>query len=502
MSYGYEESAYRDEPKLEVRNPDLVTGDHRALTKRKIKVSTCRKYDYRVGTVKGKPVQLATYYNDKGQAVAQKVRTPDKKFYWLGDPSEAGLFGQQLFNGGKKVVVTEGEIDALSVSQAQDNRWPVVSVPGGAGGAALALAKELEWLEGFEEIVLMFDSDEPGREAAHACAELFTPGKAKVASLPRKDANECLQHGEVGVIVSAMWDAVEVRPDGIVAGTELWDLVREGPEDSDLLYPWPFLNDSLYGHRHSEIVTWCAGSGVGKSAVCREIFHHLISQGVKVGIVALEESLQRTALGMMGLHLDKPLHLPNVMDEVPEEQFKEAYEKTVGSGQVYLYDHWGSVDADHLANKIRAMVRHYKVDAILLDHVSIMVSGEAEGDERRLLDNTMTKLRTLAQELGVIFHLVSHLRRPQGTAHEEGGITSLAQLRGSAAIAQLSDAVVGLERNQQDAESSDVTCVRVLKNRFAGITGIAGYLQYDKETGRLTNADCPFSEEEGEGGEF
>jgi twinkle protein len=108
------------------------------------------------------------------------------------------------------------------------------------------------------------------------------------------------------------------------------------------------------------------------------------------------------------------------------------------------------------------------------------------GDERRMLDFVMTKLRSLVEELQCSLILVSHLRRPSGDkGHEEGVRTSLNQLRGSHGIAQLSDIVIGCERNQQDAENPDLTTVRVLKNRWTGETGVADSLHYSKETGRM-----------------
>jgi twinkle protein len=108
-----------------------------------------------------------------------------------------------------------------------------------------------------------------------------------------------------------------------------------------------------------------------------------------------------------------------------------------------------------------------------------------DGDERRLIDRTMTALRSLVEETGMGMILVSHLKRPEGKGHENGAQTSLAQLRGSAAIAQLSDMVIGLERDQQDEESKNITTIRVLKNRFSGETGVAGALRYETDTGRL-----------------
>lgn len=113
----------------------------------------------------------------------------------------------------------------------------------------------------------------------------------------------------------------------------------------------------------------------------------------------------------------------------------------------------------------------------------------------------MTLLRTLVQETGIGLILVSHLKRPEGRGHEEGAQTSLSQLRGSAAIAQLSDMVIGLERNQQ-GDDPNLTTVRVLKNRFSGETGEACFLRYDKGTGRISEGAPGFKDETEKRDEF
>jgi twinkle protein len=259
-------------------------------------------------------------------------------------------------------------------------------------------------------------------------------------------------------------------------------------------YPWGGLNAMTLGLRQRELVTLCSGSGIGKSSVCRELAHWLIGQGQTIGYIALEESTRRTALGLMGIAMNRPLHIEMATagGKGPDEsELKAAYETTVGSGRVYLYDHFGSLDSQNLLSRIRYMVRGLGCGWIFLDHLSIVVSGLGEGDERRLIDNTMTAMRSLVEELGCGMVLVSHLKRPDGKGHEEGAQTSLAQLRGSAAIGQLSDLVIGLERNQQDPKNKDLTCVRILKNRFTGETGLATALQYDRTTGRLTESALP-----------
>jgi twinkle protein len=488
QAYEAKDGIVIDQPQAPTkRNADLISGEYMAITKRKLKEDTCRKFNYQVGELNGKPVQIAPYYDKDGVMVAQKIRTPDKQFKVLGDISTALPYGAQLWNKGKKLVVTEGEIDAMSVSQAQGNKWPVVSIPNGAQGAKKHMSKNFEFYDGFEEIILMFDQDGPGTTAARECAELFTPGKAKVAALPLKDANELLQAGREQEIIQAIWNAKAYRPDGIISGEDLWAEVSKEDLIQSVQYPWAALNGVTRGARKGELVTLTAGSGIGKSAIVREIAYHLIQQGETVGMIMLEENPKRTALGLMGIHLNKPLHLSR--EGVDDEALRGAFAATVGSGRVFLYDHFGSSDLDNLVSRVRYLARGCGCSWIILDHLSIVVSGLGDGDERRLIDNAMTYLRTLVEETGVGMFLVSHLRRPSdGKSHEEGARPSLAQLRGSHSIAQLSDMVIGLSRDQQ-GDNANVTQMHVLKNRFSGMTGEAGQLYFDPDTGRLAEYD-------------
>jgi twinkle protein len=209
----------------------------------------------------------------------------------------------------------------------------------------------------------------------------------------------------------------------------------------------------------------------------------LMEQDCTIGYIALEENNDRTMLGFMGIHENLPLHTDRSIDV---SAYRGAYDWV--APKLYLYDNFGSTDVDTLYDKIRYLVRSVDCDVIVLDHLSMIVSGissSQESDERRFIDNLMTGLRSLVEELQCCMVLVSHLRRPQGDrGYEQGQETSLNALRGSAAIAQLSDAVVGLERDQQ-GDNPNHTTVRVLKNRYTGDTGVAGLIEYQRETGRL-----------------
>ena len=474
-----------------------MTGVIAAIPDRRISQSTCQRYGVTVeyGTDGQIVKHHYPYHNkDTGAVTGTKVRiTETKSFYATGEFNEAGLFGQQAFKGGGKyITITEGEADALAVNEMFDGKWPVVSIRSGAAGAAKDIKANLEWLETFDNVVICFDNDKAGQEAAKSVLDLFTPNKAKNVTLPAKDAGDMLKSNQVQAFVKEWWNAKAYRPDGIVAGNETWDMIIKQSDVKSIPYPWECLNEMTHGFRKQELVTITSGSGMGKSQIVRELEHYLLgATDENIGILALEEDIPKTALGIMSIEANKQLHLDKT---VTQEEKKGYWDRTLGSGRIFMFDHWGSTSEDNLLGRIRYMAKGLDCKWIILDHLSIVVSDQDTGDERKAIDSIMTNLRKLVQETGVGLFLVSHLRRPSGAkAHEDGGKISLGELRGSASIAQLSDIVIGLERDQQhvDPEIRNTTTVRVLKNRFVGLTGPACYLYYDKDSGRMIETACP-----------
>tara|TARA_X000001036_G_scaffold33837_1_gene27635 strand:- start:223 stop:1674 length:1452 start_codon:yes stop_codon:yes gene_type:complete len=453
-------------------------GSAQRLQKRRISEKVCQLYKiYRDESYLRFP-----YFDSNGRLKGFKVKTKSKDFKYEGETTNT-LFGQHLFpNKGKRIVITEGELDAASCYEAMD-KWPMVSLPHGAAGAKKDIQKQIPFLQGYEEIILFFDKDDAGRKATEQVADLLPQGTVKIAHLaePYKDASDALQNNDAEAIRRAIWDAKPYSPDGIVDGKSLLELVTTPSPPCDHKYNLEGLQDKTHGIRYGELTTITAGTGQGKSTFCRQLATDLLNSGERVGYIALEESNRRTALGLMSVAVGKALHL----GEHEHDVLQDAYDTTISNWNLYLYDHFGSLSPDIIYNRIEYMALGLDIKIIFLDHLSILLSG-LEGDERRMIDITMSKLRALVERTGISLFLVSHLRRTQTDKdHTDGAKVSLGQLRGSQAISQLSDTVLALERDQQSED--DIATLRVLKNRYSGETGVAASLKYNKDT-------CKFNE--------
>jgi len=461
--------------------------DIEPLTKRAIPEAICKQYKYGKGTLGGKACQVATYYNSDKQPVAQKVRFKDKSFKFLGDTKDAQMYGQQLWSsGGKKLTITEGEIDALSVATAFDGKYPVVSISAGAQSAKKELAKHLEWISSFEEIYIWFDNDEPGRKAVEECINILPIEKVRIVRHPDyKDANELLLAKGKPSIVNAFYNAEPYKPEGICIPT---DIMEQALQPVEVGRPWFFekMTNITYGRRLGEIVSLGAGVSVGKTDVVMQSIAFDLSKGYNVGTFMLEQSTRETLLRISGKIDNCFYHLPN--QDTNPKKLKATIESING---LYIYDNFGMIDWDTISSKIRFMKHSFGVEHFYIDNLTAL--NASADDERRNLDKLMAEVAGLAQELNVWILLVSHLNPPKtGNSHEQGGKVEQNQFTGSRAIMRWSALMLGVERNTiaEDVDERQKGLIRVIKDRFSGeATGQTIGFRYDTDTGELLESD-------------
>lgn len=471
---------------------ELVEGQYSTIANRRLSQRTCEFFSYQTGMYNNVPCHIANYRDSTGKIVAQKIRCEGKKFYWTGDPNKASLFGKHLWsNNSLNIIITEGEIDCLSIAESQDCKWPVVSIPNGAQSASKTLRNELEWLSGFKQIILCFDRDEAGQKAVEDCVALFPPGKIRIANLSAKDANEVLVSGKTVELTKLIWNATEYRPDGIVVGSEinLEDVFKE--ESRGLSIPYPLLDEMIRGWSAGRIFTFYAGTGNGKTSIMKECLLHIRKKhpDITIANVFLEENLKFTIRSLIALDHNLPAYKlgedPNLLcNEEKENSYKSLIYKGTGDDLMLFYRHFGSLDSRRLFNMLEYFVIGKGAKVIFLDHISILISGlEDQGEgERRAIDKIMTDLRSFCERTQCLIILATQLRRTEGS-YGEGASINEASARGSGSIEHLSDVIISLNRDKS-SESPNDSQLKVIKNRVSGFLGEADLLEYNLETGR------------------
>lgn len=458
-------------------SPTILKVPKNYINLRGITDRTMAAFDVRavVNLQTAKPEKLIFPYGDE----AQKVRfLENKEFTCYGKMSEASLFGKDKFSPGQNmaITITEGELDALSVYQMLGSKYPVVSVRS-SSTAREDCSRSHDYINSFDRIYLCLDNDGPGEAAAKKVADLFDINKIYLVNLGAfKDANEMLQAGKEKEFVSVWFNSKRYIPKGIISEyTDIESILTKPTDVSKVSYPFPTLQEMTYGIRSKEVIAILAQEKIGKTEFIRNIEHHILKNtDEKIGIIHLEEDEKRSIQGLIGLHLQQPVHLPDCM--VPVSDQFEAYKSlTKTSDRVYFYPHFGSDDPNAILEIIRYMTAVIGCKYIFVDHITMLVTGFEGDDERKKLDFLSTKFLEMTRKLDFTMFLVSHVN--------DNGLT-----RGSRNITKVADLIISLSRNIEatDEDSRNTTYVTVRGNRFAGRTGPAGVLRFSPETFTLS----------------
>lgn len=420
----------------------------------------------------GNPISTAYPY-DGGKGL--KIRSWDKKeFHSTGEMANASLFGQDRFTAGsaKAITITEGELDALSVYQMLGSRYPSVSIRG-AGSAQNDVRRAYDYLNSFEQIYLCLDNDQPGQKATADIASIFNPNKIRHVKLDKyKDANEYLLNGAQDEFVKAWWAAKPYLPKGIITDwATIEDILNSETQSQIATYPFKTLQELSYGIRAGELVLFTAQEKVGKTEIFRAIEHHILTTtDLPIAIIHLEESEKRSVQGLASYKLRTPTHLPD--SNVSTSDVLSAYRDIVKrEGRCYHYTHFGSDDPDSILDILRYLVAVCGCRIIFLDHMTRLVTGSQDDDERRVLDYLSTKFAQFVVDTNSNLHVISHV-------NDDG------KPRGSRMIAKECNLHVFFSRDKEHADPAVRNTVSVLvrDNRFGGGTGPAGFLTFDPKS--------------------
>lgn len=419
----------------------------------------------------------------------------------VGETKGADPFGTHIHSrGGRMVIAVEGVEDCLAAYDMLDKagkKYRVVATMGTDGWKRM-----LDYFESFEKVVIAFDQDAAGKQAAQEFAGALSSGKAVMMRWNGpSDPNALMLHRQGSeVFYNAIHKAEPYRPDGFVTGDEVWRRMENYTEPKIVLpYPddWGNLKEKMGGFREAEISMFTAGSSIGKTSYIRALkAHGLRNTDCRIGEVELEERGEKTWRGLMSSYAAQP------WKQMSLDERRQAWEETYGTRRIITLDHRSQFGkGQKLIGKFKYL--HYSLgcNVIFLDHVTLAVNEFGDGQGNSAQDQMMNEFLEFVETTGVHLCLISHLRKTGtgGKSFEEGAVPSMDDLKGSGSLKQISFDIIGVSRNMQHENEYErnVSQLHCMKCRETGKTGRADRLYWDDESYSLVPARAAPSEEGG-----
>ena len=477
-------------------------GNYTPLVDRRIRTETLEKFKVKVEAVNGEVIKHHyPYYNQQNEFVGIKTRVvKGKKFFGAGDTTGGNqLFGQQAFrDGGKMVVLVEGELDAMSVYE-MNGGYPVVSVVNGAKAVPNVKAN-LQWLDSFETVFLCFDSDEAGRDAAKKIAPILGPNKCRIVQLLKhKDASEYLMAGDTKAFTDELWDSKYYTVSGVATVDDIRDALLD--YQATELIPLPDTFGDLQhmtrgGLARGELTSIIAHTSIGKTTILNELIYHFATNtNEKIGCFMVEDNIDETVRKVVSVHKQHNLQLDNPKDLDVDDIMYNAKDIGFGSTIQLHNDGGGSIDIDEMFSKIRYFIKGLGCSVILVDPLHTAIKNLSNEN----IEDVMDRFIKLCKETKACVLLSTHTRKPDDGSHPHK--ISEYDVKGSGAIPQACHNNILFSRNKlaEDEYEKNSIRIRVPKLRRTGQTGEAGWTHFDSLTGRLEKGNNP---EVGEDNDF
>lgn len=454
---------------------------------------------------------LERYYpvTQEGALVGYKVREVPKDFYSIGRTgAECELFCQFRFTrGGKYVILTEGEEDALAAyqmlkdynkSKGSDFETAVVSATTGANSHK-QIAGQYKFFDSFENIIISYDNDKAGLEAIDKIVKVLPKGKVRIMNNRYKDANEYLEKGAEKAFLNDFYNAKTYVPAGVVGSSELYNKLIESASTKRIPLP-PFMHklDDMLGHIElGTIGVIAAGTGAAKTTLANEmIYFWLFNCPYKIGVVSLELTCGQYAQALLSRHIEQKISsIKNPEDKLKllsqdevKEKANELFKTEDGSDRFVVIDERdGSIEV--MKDKIEEMIISCGVKVIILDPVSDLFDATSLEEQA----DFMKFQKSMVKNYDVTFINIAHIRKGSSNkdsastgafVSEEGIIGASQQIKSASWVVMLSR-----DKYNEDEIVRNTTKITLSKNRANGVTGDAGSMYYCNETHRLFDLD-------------
>lgn len=455
---------------------------------RGIKPEVFKHYGYRLS---GQDKLVLPVKDIKGAVVGYKWRMVNKtkdgqNFGWVRVAEDTNqLIGMHLAAKDFNLIITEGELDALSAYQMSGgNSYSVVSVPNGASAALKSIDNCIDFISKFKNVIIAMDNDEAGNTAAREILGKYPEFKKLVFPEGSKDCNEWLQSGGKG-FADALYQTKQQEPDYIVSSADLRRLAKERLHKKDRLgfntgiKP---LNEMIGGFRRQEVTMLIAAPGRGKSTLCRQITYAQALAGRKVLVVSSEEKSETWVEKI------SKLHTGDVTDE-GIDAVVDLFEDTVTFIDPLKFAN-SPAGVDELVAAMNRTALAKEVDLVVFDNITHVAKG-ASSKYYELINKAATELNRLTLKSNCHLIVVGHETKKVGDE------PSLADTDGGNGINQFSHNVLSFKREDE------VSALYLLKRResYDGLSNlnerleltydpyINGYIEhyYEKTNGNIVD---------------
>jgi len=432
-------------------------------------------------------------YLSSGEITGIKLKNMkgEKPKYLSVTGSDFGLYNKDFLNQEEPLVITEGEIDAMSVYEAGYKN--VVSV--GTGGSSLdkLFRKEEKYLQGFKALIIFSDVDEVGKTMRKAFLEKFGylvkfPDEDEYKGC--KDANEILlQHGREQVL--RVVKSASVKIEGLINASD--DIPHDISTIGKKHIPTgiPSIDYAINDLGSGEVSLVTGRSNSGKSTYISQITASAIDEGFKVFLVAGEgtipiliNNLYQNVIGGNPRYYD--------IKQVNKRSFKVAKPFVVEALRKWHGDRFTLFSkgesklktTDELLSMMAQQIKNNKPDLVVIDNLMSVLSVDKVSEKYEKQGDFMEHLLMLAKTENCHIALVLHPNKEV----RKGGSLEMENISGSSDLYNKADIILAVKRNYDEDEEHDGE-ISILKNRyFSELT--TAYTMYDPETKMLLEMDA------------
>lgn len=432
-------------------------------------------------------------YYENGQAVLMKFRKPEKyngqgQKAWREAGGKAVLWGMDLCDPEKPLVIVEGEMDALALDECGVEN--VVSVPSGAQDLTW-VENCWDWLEQFNKVIIWGDNDDPGKEMVRNLILKLGEWKCYTVDCQWKDANISLVKEGKEKTAEYVKNAKPIPVHGLI------DLADVVPIDLTKIErvrsAVPALDEAIGGFLMGELSIWTGKNGQGKSTFLGQMLLGAVEEGKSVCAYSGELradrfqywiNLQAAGPNNLSFHFDnvKQRKTPYVEKDI-SKRIRDWYR-----GKFWLYDNNLRAENTEEAGIIKLFTyaaRKYDCKVFLVDNLMTAKFDQMnEEDYYRAQSKFVGELVHFAKTFNVHVHLVAHPKKTRGKLEKE-------DISGSGDITNRADNVFSVERVPDDSTLGCDSIVSVLKNRSEGKQNIEIGLNFDQDSKRFWQPSDP-----------